>query len=97
MLDKTVKVNEQDKKSYVVQNSLNENDEFEYQTNPVKAIRDKCKYDCCAGDTESWKNCPNKFCMLYPFRLGRNPFRTKREYTEEELEELRTRLNSNKG
>jgi len=30
------------------------------------------------------KNCTARDCPLYPFRLGRNPFRTKREMTEEQ-------------
>lgn len=52
-------------------------------TNPVKAIRAKC-LDCCCGSAEEVKLCTCAYCALHPFRLGKNPYRTKREYTEEQ-------------
>lgn len=52
-------------------------------TNPVKAIRAFC-VDCCGGSTNEVKLCPSVRCALYPFRFGRNPYRTKRELTEEQ-------------
>lgn len=60
-------------------------------TNPVKAIRAKC-LDCCCGSSAEVKQCPSKDCSLYPFRLGKNPYRTRREYTPEQREALRARL-----
>jgi len=39
---------------------------------PLKAIKEKCKNDCCGGDREEWKHCPVISCALYPFRLGHN-------------------------
>lgn len=57
-------------------------------TNPVKAIRAKC-LDCCCGSPEEVRQCPCENCALYPFRLGKNPYRAKREYTAEELEKKR--------
>jgi hypothetical protein len=42
---------------------------------PIKAIKDKCKNDCCGGDRDEWINCPVKTCALYPYRLGHNPNR----------------------
>lgn len=50
------------------------------QTNPVKAIREKC-LDCCCGSATEVNLCEIHDCALYPFRLGKNPFR--REWSEE--------------
>lgn len=44
-------------------------------TNPVKAIRLKC-LDCSGGSSEEVKKCVIPHCPLYPFRFGKNPFRT---------------------
>lgn len=52
-------------------------------TNPVKAIRAKC-LDCCAGEKAEVKLCPSADCPLYPFRFGKNPFRTPRKLTNEQ-------------
>ena len=60
-------------------------------TNPVKAIRAFC-LDCCGGNPNYVKDCTALRCALYPFRMGRNPYRTKRELTEEQKEMLRVRL-----
>lgn len=43
-------------------------------TNPVKAIRLKC-LDCSGGSSEEVKKCYIPECPLYPFWLGKNPFR----------------------
>ena len=60
-------------------------------TTPMKAIRLKCK-DCCNGSPMEVKLCPSTDCPLYPFRMGKNPFRQKREYTDEERAEIAARL-----
>ena len=60
-------------------------------TNPIKAIRKKC-VDCSAGSVREVKNCEKENCALHPFRFGKNPFRTKRELTEEERGALRERM-----
>ena len=60
-------------------------------TNPVKAIRAFC-LDCCGGSPYEVKDCTARDCFLYPFRLGRNPFRTKREMTEEQRSAAAERL-----
>lgn len=60
-------------------------------TNPVKAIRSKC-LDCCCGSPSEVKNCTVVQCPLFPFRFGKNPYRKKREMTEEEKQALRDRL-----
>lgn len=64
---------------------------MEYKTNPVKAIRDFC-IDCCGGSRETVKVCPSEKCALYPFRMGKNPFRQKREMTEEQRKAIADRL-----
>ena len=56
---------------------------MEYKTNPVKAIREKC-LDCCCGSTAEVKLCDITSCPIHPFRFGKNPFRQKREMTEEQ-------------
>lgn len=76
---------EQVKRIYGNSNFINEDGTFKYQTNPVKAMRHKCLYDCCAGNTEEVKNCNCTTCFLHPFRFGINPFRKKREESEEVL------------
>ena len=41
------------------------------------------------------RRCPSKSCSLYPFRLGKNPYRSRREYTPEQREALKARLSKN--
>jgi len=60
-------------------------------TNPVKAIRAKC-LDCCNGSQNEVKLCPAKDCPIYHFRLGRNPYRQKREMSEEQKAAAKERL-----
>ena len=59
--------------------------------NPVKAIRLKC-LDCCCGSYTEVDKCTARQCALYPFRSGKNPFRTKRELSDEERERLAAQL-----
>lgn len=56
---------------------------MEYKHNPVKAIRDKC-IDCMCGQANEVKQCSAEHCPLYPFRLGKNPFRTGHTLTDEQ-------------
>lgn len=60
-------------------------------TNPVKAIRAFC-LECSCGSSAEVKSCPRTVCPLYPFRLGKNPYRQRREMTEDEKQVLRDRL-----
>ena len=55
------------------------------ETNPVKVIRLKC-LDCCCGSVEEVKLCPCQDCPLYPFRFGKNPYRSKKPLTDEQKE-----------
>ena len=61
------------------------------QTNPVKAIREKC-IDCCCGSTTEVALCDMDDCPIWAFRFGKNPYRTKRELTPEQLEAARERM-----
>ena len=63
---------------------------MEYETNPVKAIRAYC-LECVCGSSEEVKRCHIEKCPLYPFRFGKNPFRTKREYTDEQRQVMASR------
>lgn len=57
---------------------------------PVQAIKAKC-LDCTCGQREEVKLCPITDCPLYAFRLGNNPNRKQREYTEEQKAVLKER------
>lgn len=58
---------------------------------PLKAIREKC-LDCCCGQPSEVKSCPAEDCPLWHFRMGKNPFRQKRELTEEQKANLAERM-----
>lgn len=70
-----------------------ENTDKKIITNPVKVIRAKC-IDCMCGQVEEVKRCPCEDCPLWPFRMGKNPYRTKstREFTPEQREAARERM-----
>lgn len=59
--------------------------------NPVKAIRAKC-IDCCAGQVAEVERCVCTDCALYPFRMGKNPYRTPRVMTDEQRQAAAARL-----
>jgi hypothetical protein len=40
---------------------------------PLRAIKIKCKEDCCCNDRNSWIDCSIEDCVLFPFRFGKNP------------------------
>ncbi len=73
-----------------IQNLKDLNDVVKNNTSVINAIQLKC-YDCCCFDYEEVKQCCVTTCALYPFRLGNNPF-LKREYTEEQKEQMRERM-----
>ncbi|WP_417798921.1 hypothetical protein [Terasakiella pusilla] len=52
------------------------------KTSPLKAIRQNC-IECSGGSKHEVKLCTVEHCPLYPFRLGRNPFMT-RKLSEEQ-------------
>jgi len=59
--------------------------------NPIKAIRVKC-LDCSGDSRKEVEFCTLTACSLYPFRMGRNPFRTQRAMTDSQKAEIRVRL-----
>ena len=50
----------------------------------MKAIRANCLD--CNGTSNEVRLCPCKDCALWPFRLGKNPYRKPRRLTEEQKE-----------
>ncbi len=58
---------------------------------PIKAIKIFC-IECCGGNKSYVKECTSTKCSLYDYRLGKNPNRKMREYTEEEKEQLKERV-----
>jgi len=52
---------------------------IEHKPIPVlKVIQAKC-VDCCGGEKMEVKLCTAKGCPLWPYRMGKNPFRTPRK------------------
>lgn len=49
-----------------------------------KALRLRC-LDCCAGSSHEVKLCVSVACPSWPFRLGRSPWKAKREMSPEHL------------
>lgn len=68
----------------------------EKEKNPVKAIRAYC-LGCMRGSSKEVRLCPVTECELYAFRFGKNPYRAKREYSENEKAALASRLRSLKN
>lgn len=64
---------------------------MEYKMSPVKAIRQKC-LECGEGSANEVKLCPVECCPLYPFRFGKNPYRQKRELTDEQRARMAERM-----
>jgi hypothetical protein len=59
--------------------------------NPLKAIREKC-LDCCCENAAEVRKCVAVDCPLWPFRMGTNPFRKKRELYRQQKHERSERL-----
>lgn len=57
----------------------------------LKAIRAKC-LDCSGNSPSEVRECGITHCALHPYRMGKNPFRKKRELSEEQREALAERL-----
>ena len=51
--------------------------------NPLKAIRKKC-VACCCGNAAEVRKCVSDDCPSWPYRMGTNPFRKKRELSPAE-------------
>jgi len=67
-------------------------------TNPLKNIKAHCLESCCCGNLREVLCCPadgihsKPMCALWPFRMGKNPYRAKREVSEEQREKSRQRF-----
>ena len=61
------------------------------QTNPVKAILAYC-LNCCLENANEVAQCAASGCELWEFRMGKNPYRAKRVYTEEQKADMVKRL-----
>ena len=59
--------------------------------NPVKAIRKHC-LECVGNSSKRVLECASQTCALFPFREGKNPFRAKRELTDEQKAAMGERL-----
>src|SRR5262245_3120754 len=57
------------------------------EQNPVKAIRARC-LDCRCGNASEVRKCVAVECPSWPFRMGTNPFRAKRQLSEAQLQVL---------
>lgn len=60
-------------------------------TSPLPAIRAKC-LDCAGGQPSEVRLCPVVRCALYPFRMGNNPHRKRRELSDDARAALVSRL-----
>src|SRR5262245_43219565 len=59
--------------------------------NPLKAIRARC-LDCCCGNASEVRKCVALDCPSWPFRMGANPFRAKRQLSAEQKRAMTERL-----
>lgn len=59
--------------------------------NPVKAIRAYC-IGCMGGQVSEVEKCWAEHCELFPFRMGKNPYRAERVYTPEQRAAMAQRL-----
>ena len=59
--------------------------------NPTKVIRQFC-IECMCGVLSEVANCTAPDCKLYPWRAGKNPYRTKIVLSDERREELANRM-----
>jgi hypothetical protein len=57
---------------------------------PLKAIRAHC-LECVCGSREEVRQCTDESCWLFPFRLGKNPYR---KPPSEKKREARRRLSA---
>ena len=55
-------------------------------TSPLKAIRANC-VDCMGGHARLVSSCELVDCPLWPYRMGKNPFHT-RKMTDEQRQRL---------
>lgn len=59
--------------------------------NPMRAIREKC-LDCTCQQPVEVKECTVRACAMYPFRMGKNPYRAKRVMSPEAVARAKVNL-----
>ncbi len=62
------------------------------RTSRGDAIRAYCVHICMCGSTKAVLECASAACPLWPFKMGNDPWREKREMTEEERSAASERL-----
>lgn len=40
---------------------------------PLQSVKRYCRYECCANEMESWRNCTVTDCPLFCYRMGHRP------------------------
>ena len=60
-------------------------------TSPSKAIKQKC-FECSCKNKAEVRSCPVESCPLYPFRFGKNPYRKRKDMTDEQRVKAAERL-----
>lgn len=53
----------------------------------LQALRERC-VDCCAGSPAEVRRCVSVNCPSWPFRMGFNPWRERRQLSEERKAQL---------
>ena len=61
------------------------------EKNPLKALRGRC-LDCCCGSPTEVRKCVAVDCPSWPFRMGVNPFRVRRQLSDKQKREMADRL-----
>jgi hypothetical protein len=59
----------------------------------LDALRARC-LDCCAGSASEVRKCVAVDCPSWPFRMGWNPWRERREISEQDRAALGARLSA---
>ena len=67
------------------------------QITSMQAIRKKCVEDCCAGDLSEVRNCLCTSCPLFEFRMGKNPYATRKSNPDVCAKMRAARTNKNKS
>ena len=65
--------------------------EGEKITSVLKAVKKHC-LECSGYQRDEVKLCTVTKCNLWPFRLGKNPYRKKKELTDEQRAAMRDRM-----
>ena len=63
----------------------------EHVPSVLKAVKKHC-IECSGYQRDEVKHCTVTKCYLWPFRLGKNPYRKKRELSEEQKIAMSNRM-----